>query len=225
MTATAELHHSLLERAGVPHGFGVRGARERAGLARVEQVHGAEVAETTRAGWARPREADALVSTHAGTAIGIATADCVPILACTATGREVAAIHAGWRGLAAGVVEAGISALASHDPQSHVVAVVGPHIGPCCYEVDEPVIAALRARFDDDLPDALRHTRPGHALLDLGLLARRALARARIRAPELGRFPDTCTRCDAQRFHSYRRDGPRSGRLVHWVEPAPRHQG
>jgi copper oxidase (laccase) domain-containing protein len=70
------------------------------------------------------------------------------------------------------------------------------------------------------IDDALRPTRPGHALLDLGALAARALAGAGVASDDIGRLPDTCTRCDALRFHSYRRDGPRAGRLVLYVAAA-----
>jgi copper oxidase (laccase) domain-containing protein len=82
--------------------------------------------------------------------------------------------------------------------------------------VDEPVLGPLRARFGGRLDAATRATRPGHARLDLGALVREDLLRAL--APEaVGAFPGACTRCDAERFESHRRDGARAGRMVHWV--------
>jgi copper oxidase (laccase) domain-containing protein len=141
----------------------------------------------------------------------------VPILLAAPGARVVAAVHAGWRGLAAGVVEAALCELAAAGARPEaLVAAVGPHIGACCYEVDEPVLGPLRARFGGRLDAATRATRPGHARLDLGALVREDLLRAL--APEaVGAFPGACTRCDAERFESHRRDGARAGRMVHWV--------
>lgn len=132
----------------------------------------------------------------------------------------VAAIHAGWRGLAAGVIEAGVAALRSAAPRSAICAAIGPHIGPCCYEVDAPVLTAL---FDSPtgspqpaLPNALRPTRPGHYLLDLGAVAQHRLTRAGLPAAHITTLPHPCTRC-APHFASHRRDGPQSGRMLHWI--------
>jgi hypothetical protein len=128
----------------------------------------------------------------------------------------VAAIHAGWRGLAAGVVEAGIAALRARSPAgAQLVAAIGPHIGVCCYEVDMPVLAPLRKRFGAALEPALRPTRSGHAKIDLELLVSEALGRAGVDPSLRGKVPNSCTFCHPQRFHSYRRDGPRAGRLLH----------
>jgi YfiH family protein len=183
-------------------------------------VHGARVvaAAACRAGV----DADAVVvRTPADTGgrsepIGIVTADCVPVLAAAADGRAATAIHAGWRGLAAGVVSAGIDALRREAGGAPLLAVVGPHIGACCYEVDAPVVDALRY-LGAGLDASLRASRPGHWWLDLGRLTRTALLRADLAEAEIGTIDDACTSCDAQRFHSYRRDGPESGRLVHWI--------
>jgi copper oxidase (laccase) domain-containing protein len=130
----------------------------------------------------------------------------------------VAAIHAGWRGLAAGVIGAGVAALrAEAGAHARLVAVIGPHIGACCYEVDEPVLGALAPVFGGRLAPQLAATRPGHARLDLGGLAREALLAAGVPADALGALPRACTRCDAERFHSHRRDGAAAGRLHHFI--------
>ena len=100
------------------------------------------------------------------------------------------------------------------------MAAVGPHIGPCCYEVDAPVLDALRRPYAGALLEALCSTREGHALLDLGRLAAAALCAGGIEPDAIGRFETACTRCDALRFHSFRRDGEASGRLVHWIAAA-----
>jgi YfiH family protein len=212
------LRHPLLDAVGVEHGFGVRGLEPPPGLRRPQQVHGARVAQAAVCrGTAAPR-ADAVVSALPGVPVGVVTADCVPILVATGCGSAVAAIHAGWRGLACGVIAAAIEALRAESPGApRLVAAIGPHIGGCCYEVDEPVLEALAPAFGGDLAAALRPARPGHHWLDLGRLAQTALLRAGVAPSALGRLPDACTRCDPVRFHSYRRDGVAAGRLHHFI--------
>ena len=120
-------------------------------------------------------------------------ADCVPIAIAATEGKpQLAVLHAGWRGLAEGVVEAGVHALGG----APAVAVVGPSVGPCCYEVGPEV----SARFDADL------TR--ERILDLWTAAERALRRAGVREVER---VDLCTRCNPDLFFSHRRSGPKHG--------------
>lgn len=209
------LVHPLLTACGVRHAFGTRGAPEPPGLRRPRQVHGDRVTDAAACAREPAPEADAVVSRLADVPVGVVTADCVPLLLAARDGRAVAAIHAGWRGLAAGVIAAGVRALASGPEAGGCVAAVGPHAGPCCYEVDAPVLDALRASGAPGLGEAVRTARPGHWWLDLG-----ALAEAQLRAAgvgEVGRVTPGCTVCDTERFESHRRDGPRAGRLVHWV--------
>jgi hypothetical protein len=162
-------------------------------------------------------EADAIVSAAAGRPVGIVTADCVPILIATPSGC-VAAVHAGWRGLAAGVIGAALEALAELAPDARsALAAIGPHVGRSCYEVDAPVLDALAQRFGPALDAAIDATRPGHWQLDLGQLVRRELERAGLAAERIGALDDACTACDRERFHSFRRDGPRAGRLFHFA--------
>jgi copper oxidase (laccase) domain-containing protein len=96
-------------------------------------------------------------------------------------------------------------------------AVIGPHIGACCYEVDEPVLGPLRARFGAELPAALAASSPQRWLLDLARLATVALVRSGVAAAAVGRVEAACTFCDPLRFHSYRRDGSAAGRLHHRI--------
>lgn len=217
---TPALEHPLLTRSGVRHGFCLRGDPGPPGLRRPRQVHGAAV--TTAAVCAAaggPPEADAVLSGEPDVAVGIVTADCVPVLLAAGSGRAVAAVHAGWRGLALGVIGAGVRALRDAlGGEATLVAAIGPHIGACCYEVDAPVIEALRPRFGASLGGALQPTRAGHALLDLSVLARESLRAAGLASGEVG-FCGACTRCDPARFHSYRRDGAGAGRLVHFIAP------
>jgi YfiH family protein len=212
------LRHDLLAACDVAHGFGTRASVAPQDTQRPLQVHGCAVATLSARGGVDPSEADAIVSDLPGRAVGVITADCVPILACCEDGSAVAAIHAGWRGLAEGVVAAGIEALrAASPPQARVCAVVGPCIGVCCYEVDAPVLDALGRRFGDLVVAAVRPSREGHAYLDLAALVREDLLRSGLADEHCASLPNACTRCDAERFHSYRRDGPRAGRLVHHV--------
>lgn len=215
MTDSSSLQHHLLSDWGVEHGFGLRGGRPLA-VHLPRQVHGAGVVTAQQCARQPAPEADAVVSRQAGVRIGVATADCVPILIAAETGSAVAAVHAGWRGLARGVIGAAVAALDWRPPQS-ICAVIGPHVGPCCYEVDEPVINALAEGFPEVLPAASRPARAGHVLLDLGLLAQAALRGAGLPAAAIGSIPDACTACHPDRFHSYRRDGSAAGRLVHFV--------
>jgi YfiH family protein len=180
-------------------------------------VHGVDVAQ------AHPEsdtvgEADAIVSSVPGLCVAVVTADCVPILLADQRGRAVAAVHAGWRGLARGVVPRALATLRQGlEPEAPLRAVVGPCIGPCCYEIDQPVLAAMELHFGAELGDAVRARSRGHALLDLAALVHIDLVRAGLLPEAIGGFPGACTRCDAERFHSYRRDGALAGRLLHWI--------
>lgn len=210
------LRHALLEARGIEHGFGVRGVAGPSDVRRPRQVHGAVVASAAQCVGDPPAQADAVVCAEPGVAVGVVTADCVPVLAASADGRLVAAIHAGWRGLANGVIEAAIGALRERGTvEAEFLAVIGPHVGACCYEVDAPVLEALASRRGLDA--ALRPSRAGHAMLDLGRLAREALHAAGLELHAVGALAGACTACDRERFHSYRRDGPRAGRLLHYI--------
>jgi len=139
------------------------------------------------------RVGDALWTEESGLPLLALGADCLPIAVVTTDGRPaVAVVHAGWRGLAAGVVEAAVRALGS----GSTAGVIGPAIGPCCYEVGN----AVAARFDPDLTTG--------RMLDLWRAGERALQRAGV-----GRIErlDLCTSCYPELFFSHRRDGTRRG--------------
>lgn len=164
----------------------------------LKQVHGVRVLDLERK--QPPAEADAAVARSTGKVCVVGAADCMPVLLADESGAAVAAAHAGWRGLSAGVVEAALAAMRS-DPEN-VVAWLGPAIGPSVYEVGEDVRAAFGA-----YPEAFSApTRPGHWLLDLYAVARRRLAAAGVRKVYGGGF---CTYTERDRFFSYRRDGTR----------------
>lgn len=169
----------------------------------LRQVHGVAVA--TGAGADEP-EADAAVGTI-GQVLAIQTADCVPMLFCTDDGRSIGAAHAGWRGLAAGVVEATLASMAVSP--ARVLAWIGPCIGQPSYEVGAEVRNAFVAR-NAAADTAFEATRPGHWLCDLAALTRLRLEAAGVTRIHGGGFDTFADR----RFYSYRRDGAESGRFA-----------
>jgi YfiH family protein len=223
---TSVLTHPLLEACGVRHGFGTRDYLASAEILRPKQVHGSLVAEIAASGKPHPDEADAIVASRRsspGSTIGVVTADCVPLLLATPQGEWVAASHAGWRGLAQGVIAAALQHLEREGVQlKDARCVIGPHIGPCCYEVDAPVYDAMQGAFGDRATTAFERTRPGHWKVALGQLVQQTLQFAGISPGHIGELPDTCTCCHSEVFHSYRREGAASGRLVHFIQvPEP----
>lgn len=233
------LRLALLEGvAGLAHGFTVQGSdpreaiRAAAGhplpLATLRQVHGAQVRILEKDG---PRfeeepgrpQGDALLTRREGIAVGVATADCVPILIADPESRWLAAVHAGWRGTAQGVLKEAIAALQEQGaPPARLFAGLGPAIGACCFEVGDEVIEALR-RADPGADAFIRKGRP-RARVDLIEANRRqALAsgvpRDRIAAAGL------CTVCERDLLESYRRSGGAPGRMVGfaaWRDASPR---
>jgi len=143
-------------------------------------------------------KADGLWTDEPGLPLLAMSADCLPIVLVRAEGtRRLAVLHAGWQGLLAGIVEAGVNALGG----GVIAAAIGPAIGPCCYEVGEDVAAPYRERFGDDI------MRGGN--LDLWTSAERALREAKVARIE--RF-DRCTSCEPEMFFSHRRDHGETGR-------------
>ena len=160
-------------------------------------------------------EADASVTRMPGVVLAIKTADCLPVLFCADNGSEIAAAHAGWRGLSAGVLENTLGVMQA--PRENIFAWLGPAIAARSYEVGDEVRDAFLAH-DTAAASAFTITRPGHWLCDLYALARQRLQRAgvtRIFGGNLDTFTDP-------RLHSYRRDGAHSGRMVSlvWILPA-----
>jgi len=160
----------------------------------LRQVHGTRVVDADAA--PPGAEADAAIARRTGTVCAVRMADCLPVLLSDAEGRVAGAAHAGWRGLAAGVIEATIAAMAV--PGSRLVAWLGPAIGPQSYEVGDDVRAAFRGH-----ESAFRPSRNGRWLLDLYAVARARLAAAGVTGVHGGGY---CTYRDSERFFSYRRD-------------------
>lgn len=158
--------------------------------------------------------ADAAVTSTPGEVLAILTADCLPVLFCAAGGDEIGAAHAGWRGLAAGVLENAVAAMRT--PASELLAWLGPAAGPQAYEIGEEVRTAFVDR-DAQAAAAFVPTRAGHWHVDLYALARQRLAAAGVTRVFGGGL---CTISDPRRFYSHRRDG-RSGRMASliWISP------
>lgn len=181
----------------------------------LRQVHGTVVAELGPLPTVDEPRADAAVSHIRGTVLSILTADCLPVLFCTLDGLQIGAAHAGWRGLAAGVLETTVAQMLS--PPSQLMAWLGPCIGAASYEVGAEVRDAFVAH-DRAADVCFVATRPGHWWCDLAGLARQRLEAASVRHIHGGGF-DTFA---DERFYSYRRDGARSGRLASlvWLDQA-----
>lgn len=218
---------------GLVHGFTVKGSipsdalAEAAGrpmpLLTLRQVHGAfvRVLEDEEPLWGEGSErpqGDALLTRRSDAAVGVAVADCVPILLAEPESGWVGAVHAGWRGTAAGVLRAAIAACAAAGGRpGRLVVGIGPSIGVCCFEVGEEVVETLRSA-DPAAGSSVRRGagRPHVDLIDLN--RRQALAAGvpddRIAAAGL------CTVCAGDLLESYRRSRGAQGRMIGFVARA-----
>jgi hypothetical protein len=162
-------------------------------------------------------EADASVSFSAGSVCAVLTADCLPLLLCDTAGTAVAAAHAGWRGLAAGVIERTVRAM--QRPGSELLAWLGPAIGPASFEVGDEVRAAFVAH-DAQAVTAFAPQGDGKWLCDLYTLARQRLVALGVQRISGGGY---CTYTERERFYSFRRDGV-TGRMASciWLEAPAR---
>jgi YfiH family protein len=175
----------------------------------LRQVHGARVVVHSGE-LAEDKEGDALASFQPGQVCAVLSADCLPVFFCSASGDRVAVAHAGWRGLAGGVLQATVEALDT-DP-ARLTAWLGPAIGPLVYEVGSEVTAAFSGEFPNGFEPA-----GDRWLMNIYHLARLKLASAGVHAVFGG---DYCTLSDPARFYSYRRDGD-TGRMASliWFSP------
>jgi polyphenol oxidase len=189
-------------------------------LATVNQVHSCLVVNVdaeTSLPQLRSVQADALVGTSATCALGVRTADCVPVLVgCKATGMA-SAIHAGWRGVAAGIVTQSIQRMIDLGARTETLVVgIGPHIGASAFEVSPDVAADLDASCPGSKAVDLSLGKRPH--VHLGRLITAQLARLGIVADQLD-YLGTCTYSSESEYFSYRRDGKRSGRQISIIRP------
>lgn len=189
-------------------------------LFETEQVHGDSVYLVTEIDepiTTRMRSADALVTRCQGFAVGVRVADCVPILLADPRSGAVAAVHAGWRGCVARVLDRAIDVLvaeAGSDP-GELLAAIGPHISLAAFEVGEEVAQAIADSAHGE-PVVNRDRPKPH--VDLGRTVRAQLLHRGLREEAIERVPG-CTYSEPERFHSFRRDGKRSGRHLGAIVP------
>jgi len=229
VTRLRQLSSHHLHAAGIPHAFTTRlGADVDLGLAsagrvRGAQVHGAVVAVVGAGDSGRVIEgADGLATADPQVVLAVHAADCVMLLLADPRRRAVAAVHAGWRGTAAGIAVEAVTVMADRfgcRPED-LRAAIGPCIGPCHYEVDEPVLERLRAW--PWWAEVVTHNARGRWQLDLREANRRQLRDAGVPAVQIETL-DWCTFEHPDLFFSYRRDGP-TGQMAALIACAPPRQ-
>jgi len=202
------------------HGFGMRSEEIPSGILFPEQVHGDHIEvidNDVKESW--HKKADAVMTSRPSLPLGVKTADCLPILMSDKGGRGVAAIHAGWKGVALGILPKAIrrfSMLFGAIPEEIYIA-IGPSIGICCLEVDVPVRDFfVRQGYQSLWETYTRPGRPDHWWLDLKIIAQEQAIHEGVRAEHIDVLP-YCTRCDADYFYSYRREGLAAGRQVNYI--------
>ena len=176
----------------------------------LNQVHGTRVVRWGSSDFDNGLpDADAIISDQPGSLCVVRTADCLPILLCASDGSEIAALHAGWRGLAAGIIDATLKAMKT--PAQDLVVWFGPAISQPAFEVGPEVSESFSAWGATD--EWFRHNERGRLQADLVGLATARLREIGVSAAHGG---DLCTHADPERFYSYRRDGE-TGRLLSFV--------
>ncbi|HYE20843.1 MAG TPA: polyphenol oxidase family protein [Tepidisphaeraceae bacterium] len=188
----------------------------------VSQVHGADVCHVApAAAFTSGVNADALVTADPARMLSVKYADCVPILLATADGRAVAAVHAGWRGVIAGVIGAAAARLRdlAGAPEAPLLAAVGPCISAPHFEVGPVVAAEFERAFGAAAPIAWPRGSAGKPHVDLVRAVRLQLGTLGI-GDDRADSADLCTFANAGEFFSHRRDGPATGRMAVLVAPA-----
>jgi YfiH family protein len=179
-------------------------------LLKVHQVHGREIAVAGEQPWNPDCKADAIIVTDPNHLASVRVADCVPVLLATAEGTAVAAVHAGWRGVIAGVVTHAIEQLRRIRPGAHLLAAIGPCIGMDAFEVGPEVLDVFAANFGAAAPIRRRADGKGH--VDLRQAIALQLHAAGLAANQID-TTDRCTFRDKQEFFSHRRDNGVTGRM------------
>ncbi|NIQ40118.1 MAG: peptidoglycan editing factor PgeF, partial [Proteobacteria bacterium] len=188
-------------------------------LLTVNQVHEADILilESSTPAEVSRVSRDAIITKRRGIAIGVLTADCVPILVFDPVHRAVAAIHAGWKGIAGDLVGKTIRTMIDRfeTRPEKLRAAVGPSIGPCCYEVDDPVRSAL-SHYPDGWSKWAKAVSPRSWMLNLSQASVDLLLGSGVRPDNLVFF-DICSHCHPDLFYSHRRDNGRTGRQISFV--------
>ncbi|MGM0596725.1 MAG: peptidoglycan editing factor PgeF [Myxococcota bacterium] len=189
----------------------------------VNQVHGNTV---VRAGLKKSHEdlleteADGIVSNDPRICVGVYTADCLPILLSNSRGNAVAALHAGWRGIIAGIVGTGVDALCklAGEAPSNLIAAAGPAIGRCCFETGLEVARQFKEQNLEEF--IFPHPSKNKKYIDLPGSVKSKLLKSGILSKNISSF-NHCTFCDQEKFFSYRRDGWPTGQMLSLIAPLP----
>ncbi len=202
----------------VAESFGISADR----LVTINQVHGEAIVRVTEENYraVRSLEADAMITQERGLAIGVETADCVPILLADPATRAVASVHAGWRSTVKKIVQKTVERMQAEfgsDPRK-LIAAIGPAIGPECYEVDDPVMGPVKEAFSF-WKEVAPPRENGRWSLDLAKLNRMELLQAGLPETNIYSF-GLCTCCRAELFYSFRREG-RTGRMLSTIMIKP----
>jgi YfiH family protein len=189
--------------------FGTRNSVVPADVVTVHQIHSASIIVNGGAPTRQHQNADALIDNTPGIALGVKTADCVPVLLADPVHRAIAAIHAGWRGTAQQIVPEAIRSMAQAfgTRPRDLRAAIGPSIGACCYEVGAEVASEFGVHS------------PGRVHLNLRSINRQQLRAAGVPESSISVSAD-CTMCDPK-YHSFRRDAQAAGRLISWIRLLP----
>jgi hypothetical protein len=212
LPARVEGNRSLLARAV---------GSEQEHLVTVSQVHGSDllVIDTPNQDFSHFHhiECDGIVTNQRGVLIGIGVADCYPVLLLDPKKRVAAALHAGWKGSAAGICRKGVATLMEFfgSKPTDILAAIGPGIGPCCYEVDEPVRLAFTAGGNGWEPFT-EQTGPERWRLNLAEANRLQLLQSGLQ-PDHVTLPSHCVSCTPELFFSYRRDSGETGRQMGFI--------
>lgn len=191
------------------HGFGLRDSVPPPELTTAKQIHSARVLDACGKKGEQIGEGDAIISSEPGVAVGIRTADCVPILLVDVNHHVVAAVHAGWRGTAANIAGATVAEMRSRGVRpENLRGAIGPSIGSCCYEVGPEVTQAL-SLWQPELAGLKIPTK-----VDLP-----AINAIQLREAGVGDIwiSGECTYCNPGRFFSFRRERERAGRMLTFV--------
>ncbi len=204
---------------GIRHQFGTRRDAPPEGVITVNQVHGTEILYVSASSpcWGEGQSGyDVLITDRPGIPIAVKTADCLPILMAEPKRGIVAAVHAGWKGTLARVVEKTIDRILSEGGKiENITAALGPNMGADCYEIETDVARS----FESEFPGwpLLKKKSEAKWLLDVAEANRHQLLERGVRPARIDRT-ELCTHCRPDLFHSFRRDHEAAGRMVNFIE-------
>ncbi|MBI2083687.1 MAG: peptidoglycan editing factor PgeF [Deltaproteobacteria bacterium] len=200
----------------ISHGFGTRGEEPVTKIHTAVQVHGSEILFLDETNQNAQGDSDILMTNQKGLAVGVKTADCVPILLADPQEGIVAAVHAGWKGTLAGAVQKAVHEMVHRGAKREkLIAAIGPCISGRCYEVERDVAQPFESQISFSKKILSRKSETKW-LLDLSLANQLQLLETGIKESHIDRLP-YCTHCHPDLFCSYRRDGKEAGRMISFI--------